>query len=175
MPFVRSRAVRLQRAAVAIGCTAGIAVFLSAQPGAGMTAAAQRNATAAATTAIAARRLSVHENVTAHLVSHRGTRVLNESGTGSGTVRCSVTTELVTSYTNAIVTFTCNTRSGSLTGRGNTSFYASGAFAYFKGPLAIIRGSGTYRHASARTLSINGSLRREGYALSAVVSGELLY
>jgi hypothetical protein len=117
-----------------------------------------------------ARTLSVHESIHAHLVSHRGTTVLNEQGRGSGTFSCPMVIDLKITYTQATVTFTCSTSKGSISGRGVTAYYAAGHTAHFSGAVAVTGGSGSYAHASG-SVHIAGTLTRGSYSLSATVTG----
>jgi hypothetical protein len=116
---------------------------------------------------------TINESVRTHLVKHQGTTILDEQGQGSGTFDCPLTVQFVISYTRATVTFTCQTSSGTISGRGSTSFYVAGAIAYFNGSIPTVHGTGRYSRAAARDLSIKGTLRRGSYALSAQVSGTL--
>ena len=124
-----------------------------------------------AQSAHAARTLSVHESIQAHLVSHRGTTVLNEQGRGSGTFSCPMVIALKITYTQATVTFTCSTSKGAISGRGVTAYYAAGHTAHFSGAVAVTSGSGSYAHASG-SVHIAGTLTRGSYSLSATVTGK---
>jgi hypothetical protein len=118
---------------------------------------------------------SVKEMVRASLVSHHGSTRISEKGSGSGTYSCGPLTVQISVYgdTEAVVSFTCNTRSGSLSGSGTTSFAAAGATATFNGNLKITHGTGAFAHASTGGLHIQGSLARHSYALSARVTGTI--
>lgn len=122
--------------------------------------------------ATAARSLAVRESISATLRSHRGTRVLNEQGHGSGTIPCLIAISLTINYTQATITFTCSTSKGGISGRGVTAYYASGHVAQFSGAVSVTHGSGSYSHASG-SLHIDGKLRRGSYALAAKVEGSM--
>jgi hypothetical protein len=122
--------------------------------------------------AVTARTLAVHESIQAHLVTHRGTTVLNEQGRGSGTFSCPMMIDLKLTYTEATVTFTCSASKGSISGRGVTSYYAGGHTAYFSGAVSVTSGSGSYSHASG-SLHISGTLTRGSYSISATVNGNI--
>lgn len=128
--------------------------------------------TVSAGEATAARSLAVRESISATLRSHRGTRILNEQGHGSGTIPCSIVISLTINYTQATITFTCSASNGAISGRGVTAYYASGHVARFSGAVSVTRGSGSYSHAGG-SLHIDGKLRRGSYALAAKVEGSV--
>jgi hypothetical protein len=115
---------------------------------------------------------TVRESLQAHLVSHRGTTVLNEQGRGSGTFNCPATIDLKITYTQATVTFTCSTSKGTISGHGVTEYYAAGHYAHFNGKLSATGGSGSYSRASG-SVQISGTLTRGNYALSATINGKI--
>ncbi len=117
----------------------------------------------------------VSESIAAKLVGHRNASLLSERGRGSGTFSCAVSTQIAITYRTAVVTFTCETSAGLISGRGQTSFYASGPFAHFSGALTIVQARGRYAHAQAVGLTIHGTLSRDDYTLSASVVGQLRY
>lgn len=122
----------------------------------------------------AAGSVSVNTAVSTHLVSHSGATVLHESGNARGTLSCpSLTIQIKVAYTDADINFTCTNSSGTLTGQGETSFYASGKLAHFNGYLRISHGTGGYARSVNSKLSIVGTLYRGSYAISAAVKGTL--
>jgi hypothetical protein len=120
-----------------------------------------------------AKTLSITESISAHLVSHLGANKLTERGRGSGSLSCPVTIAINISYTHANVTFECNANSGLISGKGETTFYASGGHAYFHGYLTVIHGTGRYAHSVGSRLYITGTARRNDYEVSATVTGSL--
>lgn len=121
-----------------------------------------------------ARTLSVRDTVSTHLIGHKGATVLHESGRAAGTLSCSsLTIQINISYTHAYITFSCPTSAGTVSGQGETSFYASGSLAYFHGYLRITHGTGRYSHSAGSNLYITGKLYRGSYAIGGTVSGSL--
>jgi hypothetical protein len=124
--------------------------------------------------ALASSVITVDETAHLHLVSHRGTELLHEVGEGTGTFRCPLTVDLSTAYTRATISFTIACSStDTLSGRGETSYYASGAIAHFSGDVSVTRGTGRYAHDSASALKVNGTFQRSSYALALSVSGQM--
>jgi hypothetical protein len=140
---------------------------------AGATGASSLGAVTTPDTARAASTLTVHESVAASLVSHRGATALNERGHGSGTFNCPLTIAINITYTRASIAFNCPTSRGTISGHGETGFYASGPIAHFTGTLQITSGTGAYAHPRSSSLHIVGTLRRGSYSLQASVTGSL--
>jgi hypothetical protein len=120
-----------------------------------------------------ARTISIHESGTLRLVSHQGTKILHEQGQTSGTFRGNVTANVNISYTQASVSFTITSSSGSVSGEGVESYFVSGKNGHFNGNVSITRGSGQFSHAHGSTLHISGLIKRAHYELTLQVSGSL--
>ncbi len=112
----------------------------------------------------------MHEAIHMRLVSHH-TSILNETGAGKGTFNCNIVLEIHLSYTHAYLIFTAYPPGGVLRGHGEAAFYVNGPQARFKGTLTLSGGSGRYKHVSGTGLSLQGTLQRGTYALSATVTG----
>ncbi len=117
--------------------------------------------------------ISIHESGTLRLVSHQGTKILHEQGQTSGTFHANVTSNVNISYTQANVSFTITSSSGSVTGEGVESYYVSGKNGHFNGNVSITRGTGQFSHARASELHISGLIKRAHYELTLQVSGSL--
>jgi hypothetical protein len=126
----------------------------------------------ASSRATAAQHQSLKETIQSRLVSHHAT-LLTERGTGKGTFNCNINLEIRLSYTHAYITFSAYPPGGSLLGHGETSFYVAGSSAKFNGTLILSGGSGKYSHASGSALTLQGTLQRGTYALSATVNGTM--
>jgi hypothetical protein len=125
-------------------------------------------------TAIAARRIAVHETVHATNVSHQGNTVINERGRGTGTFECPLTLLMRVHYTKGTTKLICKVSSGSVTAEGGASFFSAGGTATFTGTMAVTDGTGKYAHAQGR-LHVEGTLQRKTYVLEATVSGSITY
>lgn len=119
----------------------------------------------------AAKHIAVTETVRAHLLHHHGGTELYDAGTLTGTYSCPLSIKIDIAYTQATITFVCRASGGTFTGRGTTSYYASGHLAHFEGALSITGGNGKFAHASSRGLHIKGTLVRGSYSLTASVAG----
>jgi hypothetical protein len=117
--------------------------------------------------------ISVSETAHLSLDSHRGTQLLNEQGTGSGTFSCPVSVQMEIARSPASMVFTCRAHGGTLSGRGQASFYVAGSTVYFSGSLSSIHGTGRYSHAAARGVHVKGTMRRSNYAFSVTLSGKM--
>lgn len=156
---------RILRALVLVALLCAIAVLVDAP----LSALGQ-----APSVATSARTLTVTDSINTHLVTHRGANVLHESGRASGTLSCSsLTIQINISYTHAYVNFNCPTSSGTVSGQGETSFYASGNLAYFHGSLNVGHSTGRYARSGGSSLYIKGTLHRGNYAIGASVTGSL--
>jgi len=123
--------------------------------------------------AVATSATSVNETASMHLVSHRGTKILNEEGQASGTLHGRITATIKIGYAEATVTFTARSSSGTLSGTGVESYYVSGKIGYFSGHMTVTGGSGTYAHASGSSLKTTGLIHRTHYEAQMTVVGTL--
>ncbi len=120
----------------------------------------------------AAREVSINESLRASLAWHHGAKEYGETGEGSGTFKCSLTIKIKIAFTHASITFTCDPRGGSISGRGEDSFYIAGSTTYFNGSVTFTNGTGQYTDISSNDLHIKGTIQRGSYALAATVTGK---
>jgi len=123
--------------------------------------------------ATAARTIRLSDTAQLHLVAHEGTQVLHEQGQASGTLRGSLTVVIDLGYTEATVTFSARSSSGTLKGHGVEEYYVSGKNGHFRGRMTVTGGSGAYAHASGSSLGTTGLIRRGRYEVQMTVNGEL--
>jgi hypothetical protein len=108
-----------------------------------------------------------------HLTSHHGF-TLNEQGSASGTISGPIYIHLTVASTNRVTAeVNLYPHGGSLTGYANASYRPSGAVATFNGTMAVVRGTGTYRHAHGSGLSFTGTIQRSNDAVTVHVSGRM--
>ncbi len=130
---------------------------------------------APASTAHAARTLSLNESGRLHLTSHHGF-TLNEQGSASGTISGTIYIHLTISSTNHVsAEVNIYPSGGSLTGKASAAYRVQGATASFNGTMNITRGSGRYSHASGSGLSFTGTIQRSNDAVNVRVSGRFSY
>jgi hypothetical protein len=115
----------------------------------------------------------MREAANLHLVAHQGTQILHEVGQASGTLRGRLTVVIDIRYTEATVTFTATSSSGTFTGRGVESYYVSGKNGHFSGRMAVTGGTGRYAHASGSNLQTTGTITRAHYEVAMTVNGQL--
>lgn len=108
-----------------------------------------------------------------HLVAHQGTQILHEEGQASGTLRGRIVAVITLGYTEATVTFTARSSSGTLSGRGVESYYVSGKNGHFSGRMSVTGGTRAFAHASGSSLQTTGLIRRGHYEMEMTVSGLL--
>jgi hypothetical protein len=131
-----------------------------------------RAATPAAT-AHTARTISLSETGRLHLTSHHSF-TLNEKGWASGTISGTIYLHLNVVSTNRVTAeVNIYPNGGSLTGRASASYHPAGAVATFNGTMAIVRGTGRYRHAHGSGLSFTGTIRRSNDAVTVHVNGRM--
>ncbi len=123
--------------------------------------------------AIATSPTNIHETARLHLVSHRGTKILQEEGYASGTLHGRITATIKIGYAEAIVTFTAQSSNGTLSGRGVESYYVYGKDGHFRGHMAVTGGTGHYAHVSGSTLQTTGLIKRPHYDAQMTVVGML--
>lgn len=118
--------------------------------------------------------VTVAESAHMRPTSHRGTQVLNETGTGTGTFHCPIDVQLDVGSSGASISFSivCSSRD-SISGSGHASYYVSGTNAHFTGNISASHGTGRYAHVSAAGLRVTGSLARSSYAMSFSVTGRM--
>ena len=131
-------------------------------------------AAAFSVTGTAAQNITVKETAPLRLVSRQGTRVFNELGNASGSIPGSLAMQMnIAHYGRAAISFSLSAKTGTLTGKGEASFYAAGNTAYFTGSLSITHGSHAYAHAAANGLRIQGTFQRNTFAVYVTVTGNL--
>jgi hypothetical protein len=131
-----------------------------------------------ATPALATRQVSVNDTVrtglaNSSLADRRRTTVLDERGAASGSIGCSVTMQVDITYTTAVMSFACSSRSGTLSGLARTSFVVSGAIANFNGTLSLSSGTGSYAHVAGSVLRMKGVVQRHTDSLVASIVGSM--
>jgi len=120
-----------------------------------------------------ARTFSLNDYGRLHLTSHRGF-TLNEAGSASGTISGTIYIHLTVASTNRVTAeVNIYPHGGSLTGYASASYRPAGAVATFSGTMAVLRGTGTYRHARASGLSFSGTIQRSNDAVTVHVSGRM--
>lgn len=123
--------------------------------------------------ATTARATYLSETAQLHLVAHQGTQILHEEGQVSGTLRGRLAVVIQIGYTEATVTFTARSSTGTLTGRGVESYYVSGKNGHFSGRTTVTKGTGAYAHASDSNLQTAGLIKRAHYEVLMTVDGRL--
>jgi hypothetical protein len=159
------RRARRELSAIVLALTAALVVLLGV---------VLPSATAAgAATARSARTFSLSETGHLRLTSHHGF-TLNEKGYASGTISGTIYIHLNVVSTNRVTAeVNIYPSGGSLTGYARASYHPAGAVATFNGTMAIVRGTGRYRHASGSGLSFTGTVQRSNDAVTVRVSGRM--
>lgn len=130
-------------------------------------------AAAFAAPAHAARTITLNDTGHLHLTSHHGF-TLNEQGTATGTITGTIYLHLnITSTNHVTAELNIYPHGGSITGHASASYRPAGPTASFTGTLNVIRGTGTYNHASGHGISFTGTIRRTDDAITVHVSGRL--
>jgi len=151
---------------------AGAAVLLT---GAACALVLNAGASASGARAVAARTITLNESGNLHLTSHHGFH-LNEHGTASGTIRGSIYIHLDVTSTNRVTAeVDIYPSNGSLAGHSSADYRSRGGQATFSGTLSISRGTGTYAHAHASSLSFSGTIQRSNDATTVHLTGPLSY
>lgn len=99
--------------------------------------------------------------------------MLREQGQASGTLRASLAVLINLGYTEATVTFSARSSSGTLKGRGIESYYVSGKNGHFSGRMRVTGGTGAYAHSSGSSLQTTGLIKRGHYEVQMTVNGNL--
>jgi len=121
----------------------------------------------------AARTFNLSDYGRLHLTSHHGF-TLNEQGSASGTISGPIYIHLTVTSTNRVTAeVNLYPHGGSLTGHATASYRPSGAVATFSGTMAVVRGTGSYRHARGSGLSFTGTVQRSNDAVTVHVSGRM--
>jgi hypothetical protein len=125
----------------------------------------------AATTASAARAISLNESAQLHLTSRHGF-TLDERGSASGSVTGPIYVHLtIVSTSRVIAEVNLYPRGGSITGQASATYHRGSSTASFSGTMAIVRGTGTFAHAHGSGLSFSGTIRRTDEAIAVSVHG----
>lgn len=126
-----------------------------------------------ATAAHPARTITISDYGHLHLTSHHGF-TLNEQGSASGTIPGTIYIHLnIVSVNHVTAEVNIYPHGGSVTGRASASYRSAGAHATFSGTINILRGSGSYRHASGSGLNFSGTVQRSNDAVTVHVSGRM--
>jgi hypothetical protein len=98
---------------------------------------------------------------------------LDEHGTATGTYDAPVSAKLTIhpTYVTAIVTIF--PRGGSITGTAEANYIVQKSTGYFGGTLTVTNGTGTFRHASGKSLGISGTINRYTFAATVKAHGEI--
>jgi hypothetical protein len=166
-----SRSPRLNRG---IASARKLAVLAIATPTVALGGAGSvGGASAFAATAHSSRSISLNDSGRLHLTSHHGF-TLNEQGAASGTVSGTIYLHLHVVSTNHVTAeVSIYPKGGSLTGAASASYSPSGAVASFSGTMNIVRGTGSYSHASGSGLSFSGTIQRSSDAVTVRVAGHM--
>jgi hypothetical protein len=141
--------------------------------GAALAGVAPSRAASHAAGAHIARTLSLSETGRLRLTSHHSF-TLNEKGSASGTISGTIYIHLNVVSTNHVTAeVNIYPSSGSLTGHASASYHPAGGVASFNGTMAIVRGTGRYRHAHGSGLSFTGTIRRSDDAVTVRVNGRM--
>ena len=128
---------------------------------------------AAGTSAVAARTISLSETGHLHRTSSSGLK-LNEQGSASGTIKGTIYIHLnVVSPNRVTAEVNIYPSGGSLTGSGSANYSVNGGTASFSGKLSIKRGTGSYAHAHGSGLNFSGTIRRLSGAVTVRLSGSM--
>jgi hypothetical protein len=158
----RRHPVRSPLAATAALLAIGL---LAAPPAGSRTAPAAR----------AARTFTLSETGVLHLVRKHGF-TLYEQGTATGTVRGMINAVLkIVSTKRVTAEVTIYAHGGSITGTAAAAYRRQTTFASFSGSMSIVRGSGSYSHASGSGLSFSGTIQRSNDAVTMHLSGRVSY
>jgi hypothetical protein len=128
---------------------------------------------ASALAARTARVLSLHENAHLTLVSAHGLTI-NDRGNASGTFNCPMVIRFtIESAASGSAVFTAYPHGGSISGRAKAHYSVMGTSGKFEGLATITAGTGSFRHASGKGLTIKGTIDRYNYSLEAQLSGAM--
>jgi hypothetical protein len=131
------------------------------------------SAVSSASSAHAARTMSLNETGRLHLTSHHSF-TLNEVGSASGTISGGISIRLRVASTNHVTAeITINPRGGSISGTASANYRPSGARASFAGTMSVTHGTGSYSHAHGSGLSFSGTIQRSNDAITVHVSGRI--
>lgn len=166
--------LRKRRLLIAITATASGFLAYGAGPGALIgSAATAKRAADSGPAAKAARTISFSETARLHSVS-KGGNSLEEEGHATGTYDCSISVHLlIVSAERVSATFTVKPTGGTVSGSGSAKLEGEGGTGYFGGSLAITKGTGTFAHASGRSIGISGTFNRETFSATVRVHGAI--
>lgn len=119
----------------------------------------------------AARTVFLYENAHLRLTHTNNESTLNERGTAYGTFTAQLTAYLHVSAERVKAVFTIYPRGGSITGTASARFIVKGHTGYYGGTLTITHGTGSYRHASGKSIGISGTIDRISFALTVKAKG----
>lgn len=117
--------------------------------------------------------ISLRESGQLHLTSKHGF-TLNEAGSASGTIAGTIYIHLnLVSVNRVTAEVNIYPRGGSLSGSAKAAYHVTGATASFSGSMSVNRGSGSYNHAHASSLSFSGTIKRSNDSVTVHLSGPL--
>lgn len=100
---------------------------------------------------------------------------LYERGQASGTFNGGIVARLHFTASSVSAVFTLYPRGGSVTGTAVARYIVKGSTGYYGGTLTITKGTGSYRHASGKSIGISGTISRYSFKLSVKAHGWIKY
>lgn len=100
---------------------------------------------------------------------------LYERGQAWGTFAGGIAARLHFTANAVSAAFTLYPKGGSVTGTANARYIVKGSTGYYGGTLTITKATGSYRHASGKSIGISGTISRYSFKLSVKANGWIKY
>lgn len=120
------------------------------------------------------RTVYLREYASLHLTKEEG-NTLYERGKAWGTFSGGIAARLHFAANSVSATFTLYPKGGSVTGTAFARYIVKGSTGYYGGTLNITKATGSYRHASGRSIGISGTISRYSFKLSVKAKGWIKY
>lgn len=130
----------------------------------------------------AAGREAAHMTRTVYLREYASLRLAKEDGNtlyerghAWGTFGGGIVARLHFTANFVSAVFTLYPKGGSVTGTANARYIVKGSTGYYGGTLTITKATGSYRHASGKSIGISGTISRYSFKLSVKANGWIKY
>lgn len=121
---------------------------------------------------VQAKTIDLVENANLKLISEEGAALV-ERGRATGTYNAPVTATFTIHPKAVTATVTVYPHGGSITGVAQTNYVVQNSTGYFGGTFMIIRGTGSFKGASGKSLGISGTINRYSFAITVKARGEI--
>jgi hypothetical protein len=133
---------------------------------------ARASRTTAGPVAVQAKVINLVESAHLAFVTEDGAALV-EHGQASGTYNAPITATFTIHPKAVTATVTVFPHGGSITGVAQANYVVQNSVGYFGGTFTVTHGTGSFSHASGKSLGISGTINRYNFATTVKAHGEV--